>query len=67
LVPVRFFLCAPFFERVLHGKIRGLRKHDFSRVFAFPSTLHYELNSLKEPSTFKGQCTYHAEIFRRKL
>ena len=54
LAPVRFFLCAPFFERVLHDKLSGLRKHDFSRVFAFPSTLHDELNSLKEPSTFKG-------------
>jgi len=30
----------------------GLRKHDFSRVFAFPSALHDELSSLKEPSTF---------------
>ena len=74
LVPVHFFLCAPFFERDRFNGVAsfeivmfGLRKHDFSRVFAFPSTLHDELNSLKEPSTFKGKSSYHAEIFKRIL
>ena len=45
----------------------GLRKHDFSCVFAFPSTLHDELSSLKEHSTLQGKSSYHAEIFKRKL
>ena len=71
LVPERFFLCAPYFERVLHGKIGGrfrcehcsfqvwvqwsapyeifsfgIWKQDFMSVFAVPSTLHADLNSL---------------------
>ena len=79
LVLGRFFLCAPYFERVLHGKsavdldvnivlskngfsgvapfeivMFGIQKQDFLCVFAFPSTLHAELNSLEKSITFKG-------------
>ena len=32
----------------------GIRKKDFFHVFAFPSTLHAELNSLEKSSTFKA-------------
>ena len=32
----------------------GIRKQDFLHVFAFPSMLHAELNSLENSSTFKG-------------
>jgi len=34
--------------------IFGIRKQDFLHVFAFPITLHAELNSLEKSSTFKG-------------
>jgi len=53
---VNFALSKYWFNGVASFEIVmfGLRKHDFLRVFAFPSTLHDELNSLKEPSTFKG-------------
>ena len=39
-----------FFEIVRFG----LQKTIFVANIFFPSTLHDELNSLKEPSTFKG-------------
>ena len=32
----------------------GMQKQDLLRVFAFPRTLHTELNSLEKSSTFKG-------------
>ena len=34
--------------------IFGMQKQDFLRVFAFPSTVHAELNTLEKSRTFKG-------------
>ena len=99
LVPGRIWLCAPYFERVLHGKICakfryeqgsfkvwvhwccGLCKYivghteisiftciclNLQKLFAkmqyFQRTLQVELNTLKEPCTFKGKCAVNAEI-----
>jgi len=42
--------------------------HKFSmQTGNFPSTRHTELNSLKEPCTFKGKCAVNTENFKCNL
>ena len=67
LVPGNIWLCAPDFERSLHGKgcVRFKCVHCSYNYFKVRCTT--ELNSLDKPCTFQGKYSNNAENFKCNL